>query len=279
MKNNTQITDPLSPETKEQLVYEVLSFMQKWGLWRDSSIIANNTAWIHTYDNSVKYRDLPGVEIVTPVFAEEGTEESAEYGIVTEWNLYANPEQIFDMTFEGPLYELLNCGEYSVSACDITDGSAWDEIAANTNIIETQLMEYIGVYDAWDLQEQLLFNPDELKEMGYIVWDSSDFDSWEDFQYFSGETEEGIYLEPNLAEVSDEWQEFIHQVTDLESVNRAWDTFIEQAKVLYREEMYDTISDRGKLANLVSKAFDKIFDKYGLYWVPGFSWSLTCYRG
>lgn len=241
----------LSYEAVEQLVYEVISFLQKWGLWTDVTIIANNTAWRHTYNDSIRFRDLVGVEIITP----------------------ANPED-FDMVYGNPLYNLLNYGEYAVLKCDVND-EAWEIIFKQTCILDDYIDENFAIYDIEELRDQLLMDkydsndwfewPVDEKDDCYIaIWNTTDFDTWDEYQDFLKEDGRGIYLEYELPNSNNEFQEFVDRIVDIECARHAWDEIADIAKKHYIKNELEGTLYCNQLASYIITEFEKIFDKYDL---------------
>ena len=54
-------------EQMELLVYEMISFLLKWGLWKDTTILTNGNTYSHTYNADEKYKGLPHVKFTENV--------------------------------------------------------------------------------------------------------------------------------------------------------------------------------------------------------------------
>ena len=54
-------------EQMESLVYEMISFLLKWGLRKDTTMITNSDTYSHTYNADEKYKGLPHVKFTENV--------------------------------------------------------------------------------------------------------------------------------------------------------------------------------------------------------------------
>ena len=106
----------------EKMTFEMIRFLQKWGLWQDVSIFSNGNMYSYSSDKEKKYRGISGV-----VFESDANPEEAMKGITGQrdgegkliWKSFANPKHIFDMTYEGPLSLLICYGEYEPNKREI----------------------------------------------------------------------------------------------------------------------------------------------------------------
>ena len=122
----------------------------------------------------------------------------------------------------------------------------------------------------------------------YTTWDPLVFDTWEEYQEFvNGEAYEngeekltpayqryGTY-EEYLADME------ISESLSLEDIKPVWEQMISDAKTEFiRECAADEsgIITIPEIAGYIKSEFDKIFDRYGLWYDFGFAWSLTCYK-
>lgn len=197
----------------EELILELIAFLQKWGLWRDVIILSQGKMYSHTSDKNLKYKDFSNVE-----FNEGKKHEDYTSGLTgSGFESFANPEYLLDMVYEGPLCTLLRYGEFETRVGDISK-EGWDYIFAHPDIIE----EYI-------------FNK----------YDEEDFEEYE---------------------------------ASLNHDNsKVWARMVEQARKDLNSDNDELISLPQLREYLISE-FDKIFEKYGLWYDFGFSWSLTCYK-
>ena len=104
----------------------------------------------------------------------------------------ANPEHIFDMIFEGPLFGILNYFEYDICEADITD-EAWDYIFEHTEMLEEYMCEK---YDCWDATEFLEQNVErKFVDSEYITWNPVVFDTWDEYIDLIKGKEYAVYFE------------------------------------------------------------------------------------
>jgi len=274
----------------EKMVIELINFLQKWGLWQDITILADGKAYFPAYNNEDVYCDLPNVKI-TVCENPEGyttgiTDETDCYGNCHPvWRSFSNPEHILDMVYEGPLYMLLTHDTYETRKSEISE-EAWEYIFDHTDILDDYLYEKYECQCASDFLEKILEgkfdNPD------YIVWDPLVFDTWEEYQEFvNGEAYEtgeenltptyqryGIY-EEYMADMG------ISESLSVEDIEPIWEQMVLDAKTEFIRECAADESDIisiPEIAGHIKTEFDKIFDRYGLWYDFGFSWSLTCYK-
>lgn len=176
------------------------------------------------------------------------------------------PERLLDMTFEGPLYLLLNYGQHEVRIDDTSE----------------EVRHFI-IEETSDFQDKV----DELMEEyleGEIGWDPVEYDSYEEWlqlnQYYdmNAFNAESKGKDGNRIEFSsrEEYEDFILRTATVRG-----------AKI--REYFEDVIYDNtdysheiffhdGKVPNQIVREFNDLLAKYGLRYELGFPWSLTTYR-
>ena len=270
------------------LVCDLISFLQKWGLWSDTTVLANGNRYSYSADRICRYESLNHVE-----FEENVNPEDYTRGITEErdslgnpvWKSFSNPEHILDMVYEGPLYMLLSYGTYETRKSEISE-EGWDYIFRSTDILDDYLYEKYECYDASDLLAKIL--EDKLDNPDYTVWDPLVFDTWEDYQEFvNGEAYETG--EENLTPAYQRYGTYEEYLADMEiseslsieDVQPIWEQMISDAK---KEFIRECAADESGIisipgiAGYIKSEFDKIFDRYGLWYDFGFAWSLTCYR-
>lgn len=272
----------------QSLVSDLIRFLQKWGLWEDTTILANGNRYSYSSERTCCYGSLNYVE-----FEENVNPEDYTRGITEErdclgnpvWRSFSNPEHILDMVYEGPLYMLLSYGTYETRKSEISE-EGWDYIFRSTDILDDYLYEKYECYDASDLLAKIL--EDKLDNPDYTVWDPLVFDTWEEYQEFvNGEAYEtgeekltpayqryGTY-EEYLAEME------ISESLSIEDIKTVWEQMVSDAKTEFirGSDMDESGSiSIPEIAGEIKTEFDNIFDRYGLWYDFGFSWSLTCYR-
>ena len=274
----------------EQMVLELITFLQAWGLWKDVMILADGRAFSYSESKEDVCLCLPHVQVSACVHPEDYTsgitdERDCDGNLI--WRSYSNPEHILDIVFEGQLYTLLNYGVYEgIRRADISPG-AWDYIFAHTDILEDEMYERYGCSDASELLELIL--EDKFDNPDYTVWDPLVFDTWEEYQRFeNGEAypDGDEELIPNYQRYGTYAEylkdmELSEQLT-VEDVIPIWEEMVVAAKqeFIKGNGVDDTISFQWEAGpvNHIRSEFDQIFDRYGLWYDLGFAWTLTCYR-
>ena len=273
----------------QSLVSDLIRFLQKWGLWEDTTILANGNRYSYSAERTSVYEDLNYTEVEHNVNPEDHTrgitEERDSFGNPV-WKSFSNPEQILDMVYEGPLYMLLRHDTYEgVKKSDIHP-DAWDYIFAHTEILGDYMYEKYELASPEELLDQIL--EDRLDNSDYTAWDPLVFDTWEEYQEFvNGEAYEngeekltpayqryGTY-EEYLAEME------ILESLSIEDIKTVWEQMVSDAKTEFirGSDMDESGSiSIPEIAGEIKTEFDNIFDRYGLWYDFGFSWSLTCYR-
>ena len=272
----------------ETLAMEVMRFLQKWGLWEGTSIFTNGNRFTYTCDHQKGYKGIYNVDFSKDIDPEEyltGLIGSADPQERNKKKCLTNPEHIFDMTYEGPLYMLLRNDEYEVRKADIGE-KAWNYIFEHTDILNDYLYEKYECFNADDLckltMEDFFENPE------CNAWDPLVFDTWEDYQVFvNGEAypdgeEKKV---PNYLRYGT-YQDYltIFEKTEnltVKDVRHLWNAMVNTAK---REFVADCGSDGNAKINIsgisghVYSEFKNIFCRYGLWYEFEFDWSLSCYR-
>ena len=94
----------------DTLAMEVIRFLQKWGLWEGTSIFTNGNRFTYTGNHQKNYKGICNVDFSKDIDPEEyltGLIGSDDHEEGNKKKCLANPEHIFDMTYEGPLQMLL----------------------------------------------------------------------------------------------------------------------------------------------------------------------------
>ena len=115
--------------------------------------------------------DFEKKELVTTGPTESGIDNDE-----VMWKSYSNPEHIFDIVYEGPLYMLLRHDEYEVKKSDISE-EAWEYIFKHTDILSDKVMDWYDCMDVTDLLDQIVM--DKFDNPEYSEWDPLVFDTWE----------------------------------------------------------------------------------------------------
>lgn len=250
----------------EEMAVEVISFLQKWGMWQDTTIFTNGHKYTHVYEKEKKFKGISNVEF------SEGTEPACID--------FSNPEQIFDMVYEGPLYMLLSYDEYEVKKTDVRE-EAWDYIFEHTDILDDYIMEKFNVIDAKDLLDQIVTRKFENTDI--FAWDPMIFDTWEEYLNFCGSEDRGNYVNSTRNDEDSEQLGNLerYQIIGVEDVMPLWEKMRYVAKKNFIEDCaydLDEILYLPELADYIKSEFSNIFERYGLWYELGYEWSLTCYR-
>lgn len=272
----------------ENLAVELIVFLKKWGLWQDMAIFTNGEMFATSSNREDSYNGITHVLYKENVDPTEYTRDfvDRDYCDATrsQWVEFANPEHIFDVVYEGPLYDLLNYEEYIVRCKDV-EKEAWDYIFANTSVLVDIMYDRYGMAyaeDYFEAVQALRFGEtgrEEIENCQQPLWDPLVFDTWEEYLEMGGDEESSP-----LHEFYDAYSEYLGDaenfgMIDINAVECAWEEMVAEAK----REFIDDIDDKEKLcipeiSGYLREEFMALFDKYNLWFDFGFKWSLSCYR-
>ena len=270
------------------LVSDLIRFLQKWGLWHDTMVLANGNRYSYSAERTSVYENLNYTEVehnVNPEDYMRGITEERDCLGNPVWRSFSNPEHILDMVYEGPLYMLLTHDTYETRKSEISE-EAWEYIFEHTDILDDFLYEKYECRDASDLLTKIL--EDKFDNPDHTAWDPLVFDTWEEYQEFvNGEAYETG--EENLTPTYQRYGTYEEYLDDMkiseslsvEDVEPIWKQMALGAKREFIREC--ALDETGiilipEIVGHIKKEFDKIFDRYGLWYDFGFSWSLTCYK-
>ncbi|MCR5323082.1 MAG: hypothetical protein K6E85_07425 [Lachnospiraceae bacterium] len=272
----------------QEMVSDLIRFLQKWGLWSDTTILANGNRYSYSSDRTCGYGVFHYVEYEENVKPEDytsGITQQRDSDGKLVWRSFSNPEHILDMVYEGPLCMLLSYDTYETKKSEISE-EAWEYIFDHTDILDEYLYEKYECYDASDLLAQIL--EDKFDNPDYTAWDPLVFDTWEEYlEFVNGEAYETG--EEELTPTYQRYGTYAEYLADMEmsenlsieDIEPVWEKMVSDAKKEYISECASNetkiISIPG-IAGHIRSEFDKIFDRYGLWYDFGFSWSLTCYK-
>lgn len=243
----------------EQLALEIVAFLRKWGLWKDVQIFTGGKCYLDN-NGDLQIRDEIHPEKYTQGIV--GKDCNGE----TEWKDFSNPERLLDMTFEGPLSQLLRYQEYEVCLRDLSDEVRKIILSQNPDVedkVENYIVEFFEEGQGWDPVEYDSY--EEWLEL-HQYCDPEEFDASSD-----ATKEDGKEFSSK-----EEYEEFLERGAIIrEAKLRA---FFED--FVFNDEDYeqDTFYDKGEIACHVLNEFDELLEKYGLWYELGFEWSLTTYR-
>ena len=249
MRNENVLTD----EQKETLAMEVISFCKKWGMWHHVQIFTGGKCYSDSHDtggnesNDVKIREEknPG-KYMKGLYRGMYFEEM-------------NPENIFHMTFEGPL-----CSFF------LDDGRP----AVQKNELSPEVIKTIKESDDYfdDLRREI---HDEISKC-FFTYDPMEFDSYEEYLEASDYNvpeivDKTFYREREFASKED-YQYFLDtEMCSLEQ--RLYDAYFQRVFIEYT----DTYEISGTVHYQALDEFDEIFRRYGLIMIPKYKWSMSAY--
>jgi hypothetical protein len=246
----------------EKLAMDIVEFLRKWGMWIDVQIFTGGKCYSDD-DGELKVRNEKHPEKFTKGIS--GTDCS---GASTRKD-FSNPERLLDMTFDGPLSSLIRYHEYEVSVKDVSDE-----------------VKRIIVPEAYEMSDEAFEIMCDYLD-GKNGWDPAEYDSYEEWlelnQYcdmdeFNVNNRDGAAGKIDFS--SREEYEYFLLRTASERQFRILEYFDdENCESTYSENFDDeTFFNDGKIADMILDEFNKLLEKYGLWYEPGFAWSLTTYR-
>lgn len=240
----------LSDEQKELLAMEVISFCKKWGMWHKVQIFTGGKCYFASKDTEnndvkiIKENDI--VKYMPDAYGEAYFKDK-------------NPENIFHMTFEGPL-------------CDFFSD---DYIAVvQKNELSLEAIKIIKEFDDY-FEEMRREIHDEICEY-FFIYDPMEFDSYEEYleasDYNVPEIVDKTFFREREFTSKEEYQYFLDtEICSLEQ--RLYDAYFQRVFVEYT----DTYKIIGNVYYQIRDEFKEIFRRYGLRMSPGYFQSLTTY--
>ena len=248
-------------ETSRQLAKDIIMFCKKWGMWQDVAVYTGEKCYTDASDDYC-YEGITGVIVKEELHPEEcvkGMTKGPD-GECEQKN-FSNPEHFLDMTFEGPLYQLLRYEEYEV----------------RTEKLSEDAKKYIVSHD--EEMENDIF----LRAVDYLEnregWDPVKYDSYEEYLELMEECEPNY--DENIFNANE--RDFATGEEYIDFLDRAEANKVAALVDFFSRDSYvwdgvDTYFDEGKIAGHIIAEFDELLKKYGLRYELGFSWSLTVYK-
>lgn len=268
-------------DSYEALALEVIRFLRKWGMWRDTIILTDGDEYAYSSDTADRFQEIPNVRFTEDVDPEEylkGILCPEDCGEDLDHDSLMNPEHIFDMIYEGPLYMLFVQDEAEVRKADLSE-EAWDYILENTGLVKDYLRNEHDLEDIRDLLNRI--KGDKFDNPERSAWDPLVFDTWEEYQCFCGGEEEGL---PVNSDRYDTYEDYLRDMEaceemSIKDVMPIWEKLISEARQQIKAyDREDELINITEIAGHIYEEFEAIFRKYGLWFDFGFCWSLTCYR-
>lgn len=261
-------------EDTEKLAMDIVAFLRKWGMWRDTQIFTGGKCYTYDKESGLSIRDeLHPENYMGGHLAVHDCNGNTVY----EYKDYSNSERLLDMTFEGPLYSLLNEDEYRVTIGDLSE-------EAKHIIVPQMKMSLLG-------DSRLLYSVDDeayecVEEfVEDQMWDPMVDDSYEEwlerteFEYcdLMEDLTEDI---PKQREFSarEEYEYFLFITTRLREEKLMEDFRNRVCDNIYSDETLLLYDIGHGIADQVWKEFDEIFERYGLWFEFGHNWNLSAYR-
>ncbi len=270
-----------TPEDIPAIVRELIDYCKKWGLWRDASVVAGGMRYSY-------YTPKLGPEFYGPGGLLEGCDDvwANELSDVERERLFSapiydpntggyefvclcSPEPLLDMTFEGPLYDLLHQTRYSTELAEMSP-EGLEEVMKLLLDRSSQVRCEAGLTP--DIGEEAMSDAKRLMKR-LEGWDPEEFDTCEDYLEFT-ELEDPVCVGelPLRAELREA----------LELSGDAREDALYKAFMMKKlcDRYFDgpTIVDYGKLEARVYEGFTDIFDRYGLRYEMCSGTTLTAYR-
>ena len=254
----------MSPEQSENLAYDIILYLQKWGMWRDISIYTGGKRYTDCdVSDGDGFRGLTGVKVSDAPNPEEYTTGYIEgyEGKEGKWISFSNPEHLLDMTFEGAFYLLLNFLEYSVETDDLSE-EAKKYIVYHDEDFLCDAYDYLNIRDGWDPME---------------------FDSYDEYlelnEYSEPEYDDRVFNnEPREFSTAEEYNEYLEKTTASKEESLLKWVYDKNFDSIFKQHTYyEEYSNNGEIADHILSEFDKILEKHGLWYENGFRWTLTAY--
>lgn len=269
-----------TPEDIPAMVRELIDYCKKWGLWRDTSVCAGGKRYSYYTPKLGPANYGPGglLEGYDDVWVGELSIEGRErlfsspiYDPDTgshEFVSFCNPEQLLDMTFEGPLYDLLHQTWYRTELDELSPEGREEVMKL---LLDRSSQVRCEALDTEIREEAMSAVKGLMKRLE--GWDPEEFDTCEDYLEFM-EQEDPLCLGelPPRA--------VLNEALELSGDAREDALFKEFVKTKLSENyLYGlTIIDCGELEARVYKGFTDIFKRYGLDYDLSTGTTLTAYR-
>ena len=231
-------------ETIEKLTRDMIAFLRKWGLWEGVTIFADGEKLRLSAESD-------GVEAT-----ECADQTDFIYGICKEDAEHGSRPHFFFMTFDGPLYRLLNEQTYSVPRESVAP-EAWEEVYMHSDELDGYIVDRCGVVNEDDFLAKVACGAFAGTDAAPL-WDPAEFDTWEDYVSLTGKA--AIAPKPYRTARTD--SELVDGVLDFEGVRAIWDKMIGEAKKSVRESPFDL--DSAELAEYLYSSFNELFENAGL---------------
>ena len=260
------------------MVVEMIRFMKKWGMWRLTRIFACGNAYDADDDHEGgEFNGLSGVIVQKDVDPDDYVE--APFGEDEDF------KHIFDMTFEGPLYEIFADGMLLTEYGQIGP-EGWDHILENGDHLESVLEKIEGDPDV--ILSEIISEGGE--DSVYSMWDPLKFEDFNEYResdeydrYNESKWKDGSELIPAYT-IFDNYEQYLAflngqfrgTIQNNPLLKKMAAAYIK--KIASDELEYDEIILTGDVVDQIKTEFRAIFEKYGLDYSLIYNWMLAGYE-
>ena len=246
-----------SSDTIENLVVEVIRYLQDWGLWNRTKVLAcgNSYKSDDDWEGQDEFRGLSYVLIEKGVNPKDYLEY---YDVIEDMD-----DHIFGMTYNSYLEDVFNEGIYRADH-GMIDENIRDYIWDNSNLLLKYLDSGECGYGEELLSSILSEQGDEPK---YSMWDPLKYESYEDYEKDNdciGSGDEDLIPAYTLFDNYEEYKRFLNgDLTMLRDNPVLWDL----SKKYAESEIYDDYLieiEGGRVVSRFKKGLSDIFRKYDL---------------
>ncbi len=228
-----------------EMVVEMIEYLDKWGLWYEMMILACGNSYgpgdpLYDVEPDVNPDDYIGlVEVDEP-----------------------RSKHLFDMVFEGPLFEWFSHGYmiFRSEHLEIMHDDAWRYITHHSTVVE----DFISRRGSGEFMQDML-SAQSISDIDYSMWDPMEYESLEQYQKEYEDNGEGI-LVYTLFDSYDDYHDFLYGKA--ENIRQSPELFELASKYIKKElsSYTDGLKLEGDAARYIREGFDAIFEKYGLWY-------------
>ena len=229
----------------DEMLVEMIEYLEKWGLWYDMKILANGNSY------------GPG----DPLYDVEYDVDPDDYIGVIESD-EPRSKHLFDMVYEGPLLEWFSYGYmiFGSENLEIMHDDAWEYITRHSTVVE----KYISDCGSDEFMIDMLTSQ-SISAKDYSMWDPMEFESFELYQNYYEDNGEGIPVY-TLFDSYKDFHDFLYGKA--ENIRQSPELFEMASKYIKKElsSYTDGLKLDGDVARHIKEGFDAIFEKYGLWY-------------
>ena len=246
-----------SSDTVENLVVEVIRYLQDWGLWNLTNVLACGNSYTSDDDwaGQDEFRGLSYVLVESGVNPKDYLEY---YDVIEDMD-----DHIFGMTFNSHLENVFSEGIYRADY-GMIDEDIRDFILDNSNVVLKCLDS-----GEWGYGEELLsaILSEQGDEQKYSMWDPLKYESYEEYEKDNdciGSGDEDLIPAYTLFDNYEEYMRFLDgELTMLRDNPVLWDLSKRFAERVIDDDYIIEI-EGGKVVSHFKKGLSDIFRKYNL---------------